>query len=118
MEFTLQSPFELESQCYDQCFSRLAYARSMFMRRAHVCGVGVGPKQINGAIYPHLPCLIVYVTKKQQGADIDQRDYIPAVFRGVATDVIEVGSRRVPVHNEFDRRWLQFAEEDLVVNLG
>lgn len=118
MEFTMQSLVELESQCYERCFLRLAYARSMFMRRAHVCGVGVGPKQVKGNLYPHQPCLIVYVTKKQQGLDMEHRDHIPSVFRGVATDVVEVGSRVVPVHNEFDRRWLQPEKECSAVKSG
>lgn len=118
MEFKLQLSLESESQHYERCFSRLSYARSMFMRRAHVCGVGVGPKQINGNLYPHQPCLIVYVTEKRPSSDIDHRDYIPPVFRGVVTDVVKVGSRDLLMHNEFDQRWLRCGEENPAVKSG
>lgn len=104
MEFNLLEP---ESAHYERCFARLAYARATFMRRAQVRGVGVGPKQVDGKLQPSRPCLIVYVTEKKRRNNIEGRDLIPPAFRGVLTDVVEVGSRWLPLHNEFDQRWLR-----------
>ena len=43
---------------------------------------------------------------KRTGAELDAKQLVPLEFGGVPTDVVEVGSRHIDVHNELDSRWI------------
>ncbi len=91
---------------YERCFDRLEEARSGFMRVPGVLGVGIGPKESRGALNSGDPCLIVYVEQKKPRTALPAVELIPSEYRGVKVDVVELGKRRMPIHNQFDAVWL------------
>lgn len=91
---------------YESCFAYLEEARSGFMRVPGVLGVGIGPKETKGLINASDPCLIVYVESKKPRTMLPAAELIPSEYRGVKVDVVELGRRYMPIHNEFDAVWL------------
>lgn len=91
---------------YELCFDRLEEARSGFMRVPGVLGVGIGPKESRGMINASDPCLIVYVEAKKPRTALPAAELIPSEYRGVKVDVVELGKRHMPIHNQFDAAWL------------
>jgi hypothetical protein len=91
---------------FECCQQRLPEARAVLMQFDGVAGVGIGPRQRNGRLEPEQICLIVYVNQKRSPADLQANQFIPREFGSVMIDVVEVGSRAMAMHNEFDNRWL------------
>lgn len=61
------------------------------MRKAHVVGVGVGLKRINGE-YTDILCLVVMVDEKLPLSQLAEEDVVPAEIDGELTDVQETGT--------------------------
>ena len=92
---------------YADCYDNLMLARSALMRFDGVIGVGIGPKQRAGKLDTSLVCFLVYVKNKRLASELEANAFIPKEFSGVMVDVVEVGSRLLDIHNEFDARWLK-----------
>lgn len=91
---------------YERCYELLSSARETLMRFDGVVGIGIGPKQTNYRLDSEQTCFLVYVEEKKHAAALRANQFIPKQFAGIATDVVEVGSRKIESHNHFDNRWL------------
>ncbi|MFC1748646.1 hypothetical protein ACFL2V_07545 [Pseudomonadota bacterium] len=109
----MQSNLSFEEICdlYEACYEFMHDAGDVLMHFDGVVGIGVGPKEMDGELNPDLPCFIVYVTEKKPMAELEAKAYIPREFDGISTDVVEVGSRKREIHNEFDLRWIALSKE-------
>ena len=101
-----EQSFEQACNGYARCYENLGLARTELMRLDGVIGVGIGPKQRDNKLDTSEVCFLVYVKTKRPAAALEANAYIPVEFEGVMTDVVELGSRKIGVHNEFDMRWL------------
>lgn len=99
--------FEQACSGYARCYDNLDLARTALMRLDGVVGVGIGPKQRGTKLDTSDVCFLVYVITKQPAAELEANAFIPVKLAGVTTDVVQVGSRAMDVHNEFDARWLK-----------
>ena len=98
---------------YERCYELLPSAREALLRFDGVVGIGIGPKQTNNKLDPEQTCFLVYVEEKKHAAALRANQFIPKQFAGIATDVVQVGSRRIESHNHFDSRWLSQTESQL-----
>ncbi|NFF61710.1 hypothetical protein FDB08_02825 [Clostridium botulinum] len=69
-----------------------------FLKKSNVIGVGLGCKIINGCLTNQL-CLTVYVTVKRPSNTISPNNFIPKLFCGIPTDVVESGYVSVGTFN-------------------
>ncbi len=92
---------------YAYCYENLDLARTVLMSFESVLGVGIGPKQRDNKLDTDVVCFLVYVKAKKPAAELEANEFIPREFNGVMTDVVQVGSRQMDVHNQFDARWLK-----------
>lgn len=106
MDSRLELSFEDLCDRYEECYVQHPQAIEALMAFEGVVGVGVGPKERGRRLSPEQPCLVVYVNEKRPGSALDARQLVPLEFGGVPTDVVEVGSRFIDVHNELDSRWI------------
>ena len=104
---TQELSFEQACSGYSRCYDNLGLARTALMRLDGVVGVGIGPKQRDNKLDTSEVCFLVYVTTKQPAAELEANAFVPIELAGVMTDVVQVGSRLMDVHNEFDARWLK-----------
>jgi len=104
---TQEQSFEQACSGYARCYDNLDLARTALMRLDGVVGVGIGPKQRGTKLDTSEVCFLVYVTTKQPAAELEANTFIPIELAGVMTDVVQVGSRLLDVHNEFDARWIK-----------
>lgn len=72
----------------------LSMHKEAIMKRAHVVGVGIGEKYVNGRNI-HLPCITVFVEKKIITSDLAPEDRIPEKLDGCVVDVVESGAFKV-----------------------
>jgi hypothetical protein len=107
MQATENNSLEQVCNSYEYCYDHLGQARRVLMQFDGVVGVGIGPKQTKARLDPDQLCFVVYVDEKKEACELDANSFVPREFAGVATDVVQVGSRVLPVHNEFDARWLE-----------
>ncbi|CAG7840822.1 hypothetical protein CLOHAE12215_02246 [Clostridium haemolyticum] len=61
-----------------------------FLSKANVVGMGLGYK-ISGGINTLKECILVFVSEKIPYNDIPYEDLIPAIYKGIETDVIQTG---------------------------
>lgn len=61
-----------------------------FFSKANVTGVGLGYKIKNG-FYTCQKCIVVYVSNKLSSNEIYEQDLIPEIYKGIATDVVQIG---------------------------
>ena len=107
MEATENNSLEQVCNRYEYCYDPLEQARRVLMQFEGVVGVGIGPKQTNARLNPDQLCFVVYVNEKKEPRELDANSFVPREFAGVVTDIVQVGTRALPVHNEFDARWLE-----------
>lgn len=96
------------SERFDACIECVEEARKKFLAQDGVVGVGYGLKERGGATMEDEPSIIVYVLEKKPRKKIDKDELIPAKFKGVVTDVVELGKRPHPRHNDQDRMWVDW----------
>jgi hypothetical protein len=84
-----------------QLSPELLYAKDLIVKRylgkttgAHVIGVGIGTKDVNGK--PAWPCVRVYVNQKIAPDDLTPRELIPKEIGNIPTDIIDVGTTFMP----------------------
>ena len=111
MDMLSNLSFEELCDRYEVCYENMHDAGELLMHFDGVIGVGVGPKEIGGELNPDDPCFIVYVDEKKPACELNSNAYVPREFEGIATDVVAFGSRRMPIHNEFDSRWVKLSKE-------
>lgn len=99
---------------YERCYEYVHDAGEMLMRINGVVGVGIGPKARAGELIPEQPCYMVYVHEKKPLSLLAARDLVPREILGIATDVVAIGSRKSPVHNETDARWLLLSRDNFI----
>ncbi|MCD3326546.1 serine protease, partial [Clostridium botulinum D/C] len=63
---------------------------NFFFSKANVAGVGLGYKVRNGFTICQ-KCIVVFVTLKLPSNDIPEKDLVPAIYRGIPTDVVQSG---------------------------
>lgn len=61
-----------------------------FLSKRNVNGIAVGNKVVNGK-ESNLPCLKIFVEKKEKLSMLDASDIIPKYYKGILTDIVEVG---------------------------
>lgn len=61
-----------------------------FFNKKNVVGVGVGYKIINN-FYTSKKCITVFVSEKVDQNNLPLKDLIPAVYKGIETDVVQSG---------------------------
>ncbi|AEB75584.1 hypothetical protein [Clostridium botulinum] len=61
-----------------------------FLNKANVIGVGLGYKIKNGFCY-YKECIKIFVTKKIAENKLSDNDLVPKCFKGIETDVNEIG---------------------------
>ncbi len=104
--------FERSFAGYAYCYENLEIARSVLMSFEGVIGVGIGPKQKDNKLDTDAVCFLVYVKAKKPAAELEANAFIPREFSGVMTDVVQIGSRQIDIHNQFDARWLKRGGHD------
>ncbi len=109
---TLEHSFEHSFAGYAYCYDNMDLARTVLMSFDGVIGVGIGPKQKDNKLDTDVVCFLVYVKEKKPAAELEANAFIPREFSGVMTDVVQVGSRQMGIHNQFDARWLKRGGHD------
>lgn len=75
-------------------YERAARVKDAFetqlLAQSNVIGVGVGLREREGELTDEI-VLVVMVTKKLPGTEIEPEDFIPSEIQGVPVDVQEVG---------------------------
>ena len=104
--------FEELCDLYEGCYESLREANESLRNFEGVMGVGIGPKECNGTLFPEHPCFIVYVREKKGLTELDSRALIPKEIFRIKTDVVAVGSRTNAAHNEFDACWLRLSRDN------
>ncbi len=97
--------FEKICDRYMHCYGYLDYARSVLMRFNGVVAVGIGPKQSSFTLDPEQTCFVVFVEQKKQATELEASAFIPKELAGIKTDVVQIGTRMMAIHNELDARW-------------
>jgi len=113
-----EQTFDETSRRYAQCYDNLSQARTVLMSFDDVIGVGIGPKQRDGKLDTSEVCFLVYVETKRPASELEAKAFIPKEFAGVMIDVVEIGRRRLDVHNQFDARWLKQSTTDCLSNVS
>jgi hypothetical protein len=85
----------------DETFDVLKDATRQFLSKENVVGVGRGYKTTAGVMISG-ECIVVMVKKKLPKLRLKAEDLVPGEFRGVITDVVEVGEFRF-----LNERWSQ-----------
>lgn len=106
--------FDDSCDSYEECYEYVREASELLKRFKGVMGVGIGPKTVDGKLFPDQPCFLVYVDEKRSRTDLESRELIPKEILGIKTDVVAIGSRTSPAHNEFDARWLALSQEGFI----
>jgi Purple acid Phosphatase, N-terminal domain len=93
----------------DEAIERLDDAREELLAKKGVVGVGYGPKERQGEIVDGEVAIVVYVMKKKDEQALGSDDVVPPMIGRIATDVVEVGSRRNPRLARDDFMWIDWA---------
>ncbi|MCD3349455.1 serine protease [Clostridium botulinum D/C] len=77
--------------CIDNMISYICYNEyNFFFSKGNVVGVGLGYKIKNG-FHTREKCITVFVTRKLPPNDIPEQDLVPAIYRGIPTDIVQSG---------------------------
>lgn len=105
MESNTDLSFEQICDRYEHCYGYLDYARAVLMKFKGVVAVGIGPKQSSYKLDPEQTCFVVFVKQKKPATELEASAFIPKELAGIKTDVVQIGSRLMAIHNELDARW-------------